>query len=57
MLKLSITDKQGLISNNENTLEKFNDFDIKLKSLGEYPYDTLDFIDYKKGIVHIIRLV
>jgi hypothetical protein len=56
-LILTEKDRQGLINNNSEIIEKFNDFDIKLKSTQEYPFDTIDFIDYKKGIVYIIRLV
>lgn len=56
-LNLSSTDKNGLINSDENIIEKFNDFDMRLKSNQEYPYDTLDFIDYDKGIVYIIRLL
>lgn len=41
----------------EDVVEKFNDFDMELKKIGEYPYDTLDFIDYDNGIVYIIRLL
>ena len=47
----------GLINMEDDIIEKFNDFDIKLKETQEYPYDTLDFIDYDKGIVYIIRLI
>lgn len=56
-LKLTKYDKDGLINMEEETLEKFNDFDIQLKIESEYPHDTLDFIDYDKGIVYIIRLI
>lgn len=56
-LDLSEKDRVGLINMNEDIVEKLNDFDIELKKIGEYPYDTLDFIDYNNGIVYIIRLV
>jgi hypothetical protein len=56
-LKLSPKDRKGLMTDDEITIEKFNDLDIKLKEEGDYPYDTLDFIDYDKGTVHIIRLI
>jgi hypothetical protein len=57
MLNLSKEDKAGVINMDENVVNKFNEFDVKLKEKGEYPYDTLDFIDYDKGIVYIIRLL
>jgi len=56
-LDLSEKDRLGLINMDENIVEKFNDFDMELKNRGEYPYDTLDFIDYDNGIVYIIRLI
>ncbi len=56
-LDLSEKDRLGLINMNEDVVEKFNDFDMELKKVGEYPYDTLDFIDYDNGIVYIIRLL
>jgi hypothetical protein len=56
-LDLSEKDRLGLINMNEDVVEKFSDFDMKLKKVGEYPYDTLDFIDYDNGIVYIIRLL
>jgi hypothetical protein len=56
-LKLSPKDRKGLMTDDENTIEKFNDLDNKLKEEGEYPYDTLDFIDYDNVTVHIIRLI
>lgn len=56
-LDLSEKDRLGLINMDENIVEKFNDFDMELKNRGEYPYDTLDFIDYENGIVYIIRLL
>jgi len=56
-LDLSEKDKLGLINMDEDVVEKFNDFDMELKKTGEYPYDTLDFIDYDNGIVYIIRLL
>ena len=56
-LNLSDEDRNGLITMNEDVVEKFNSFDMKLKERGEYPYDTLDFIDYDNGIVYIIRMI
>jgi hypothetical protein len=56
-LDLSDIDKAGLINDNKDVIEKFNKFDIELKKRGEFPYDTLDFIDYENGIVYIIRLI
>jgi len=56
MLKLTNNDKQGLINFDDDTIEKFNDFDIKLKSRDKYPYNKLDLIDYDNGIVFIVKL-
>jgi hypothetical protein len=56
MLKLTDNDKQGLINFDDDTIEKFNDFDIKLKSMDKYPYNKLDLIDYDNGIVFIVKL-
>jgi len=56
-LDLSEKDRLGLINMDENIVEKFSYFDMELKNRGEYPYDTLDFIDYDNGIVYIIRLI
>jgi hypothetical protein len=55
MLNLNNNDQKGLIEFNEDTIEKFNDFDIQLKSMDKYPFQKLDFIDYEKGIVYIIK--
>jgi hypothetical protein len=56
-LDLSDEDRNGLITMDEDVVEKFNSFDMRLKKRGEYPYDTLDFIDYDNGIVYIIRMI
>lgn len=56
-LTISNNDKIGLVNMDDSVIEKFNDFDLKLKDRGEYPFDTLDFIDYDKGVVYIIRLI
>jgi hypothetical protein len=55
-LKLTDNDKQGLINFNDDVIEKFNDFDINLKSNDNYPYNKLDLIDYDNGIVFIVKL-
>ncbi len=55
-LKLMSKDRNGLIEFDDDVIEKFNDFDIKLKSMSEYPFNKLDLIDYDKGVVYIIRL-
>jgi len=55
-LNLTSKDKNGLIEFDDDVIEKFNDFDIKLKSMSEYPFNKLDFIDYDNGVVYIIRL-
>lgn len=56
-LDLTEEDKKGLLNFDNEIVEKFNAFDIELKALGKYPFSTLDFIDYDKGIVYIIRLL
>lgn len=52
-LKLSESDKLGLINMDDDIVNKFSAFDLKLKEGQEHPYDTLDFIDYDKGIAYI----
>jgi hypothetical protein len=55
-LKLTENDKNGLINFDDDVIEKFNDFDIKLKSIDEYPFKKLDLIDYDNGVVYVVRL-
>lgn len=55
-LKLTENDKQGLVNFDDDVIEKFNDFDIKLKSMDKYPFKKLDLIDYDNGIVFIVKL-
>lgn len=55
-LKLTTNDRNGLINFDDDVIEKFNDFDIKLKSMSKYPFNRLDLIDYDSGVVYIIRL-
>jgi len=55
-LNLTSKDKNGLIEFDGDAIEKFNDFDIRLKSMSEYPFNKLDLIDYDNGVVYIIRL-
>ena len=58
ILNISDEDKNGLISGDNNTLDKFNDFDLELKKEQEPDYPTMvDFIDYDNGLVYVIRLV
>lgn len=54
-LDISDSDRDGLITLRDETLEKFNDFDIKLKDGQSYPYYILDFVDYSDGIVYIVK--
>lgn len=54
-LNLTEKDKNGLIDMNDDILNKFNQFDIKLKTNQTYPLNTIDFIDYDKGIVYIVK--
>ena len=55
-LKLTDNDKQGLINFDDDVIEKFNYFDIKLKSMDKYPFKKLDLIDYDNGVVFIVKL-
>jgi hypothetical protein len=54
-LNLTSEDKSGLQGLDQNTIEKFNELDIRIKNQQEYPFYTLDFIDYDEGVVYIIR--
>jgi len=54
-LNLSPDDKSGLRLLDQNTIEKFNELDIRIKNQQTYPYYALDFIDYDEGVVYIIR--
>ncbi len=56
-LELSDNDKKGLKNFDDDVVNKFNDFDIELKSKEAYPYKTIDMIDYDKGIVYIIKYI
>lgn len=56
-LRLTDKDRNGLINFDDETVNKFNIFDTKLKSMDNYPYHVLDFIDYDKGIVLIVKFV
>lgn len=53
-LNLTKEDKYGLINFDDDVIEKFNDFDSRLKSMDEYPFKIIDLIDYDNGIVYII---
>lgn len=54
-LDLIDEDKKGLMEFDDNILEDFNDFDIEIKDKQKYPFNMIDFIDYEKGIVYIIK--
>lgn len=58
ILDISEEDKEGLINFDDEIVNKFNDFDFKLKEsqMPDYP-TSVDFIDYEKGVVYIIRLI
>jgi hypothetical protein len=47
--------KDHLKSKYDYTVNLFTSFDDELKKTQEPPYYILDFIDYKKGIVYIIK--
>lgn len=55
-LNLDADDKRGLIDFDDDIINKFNDFDIELKAKDEYPFKTLDVIDYDNGKVYIIKV-
>jgi hypothetical protein len=54
-LDLSNKDKEGLISFDDDIINDFNSFDIEIKDGQEYPFNTIDFIDYNNGIVYIVK--
>lgn len=51
-LEIDEVDKENLKKFEDETVEKFNLFDIKLKDL--YKLKLIDFIDYDNGIVVIV---
>lgn len=53
-LNLPSVDIQGLQNKNPEYIEKWNEFDIYFKEEGYYP-KHLDFIDYDKGKIYIIK--
>ncbi len=53
ILNLSASDKTGLQNLDDDVVDAFNIFDIKLKDTYK---NTVDFIDYDKGVIHIVRL-
>lgn len=53
IIKIGNKDKNGLINFDEDTIEKWNDFDIELKD--KYYPNYIDFIDYDNGIIYIIK--
>lgn len=58
ILNISNDDKNGLIDDDDDVINKFLMFDIELKKEQEPDYPTMvDFIDYDDGIVYIIRLI
>ena len=58
VLNISEEDQKGLIEGDDDVINKFNEFDLELKKEQGSDYPTIcDFIDYKKGIVYIIRLI
>lgn len=54
-LNLSPKEKSGLQQLDQDTIEKFNELDIRIKNQQTYPFYTLDFIDYYEGVVYIVR--
>jgi hypothetical protein len=56
VLSLTKKDKQGLMNLRDETENKFNLLDIRIKDM-QKGYPTLvDFIDYNKGAVYIVGL-
>ena len=53
-LKLKESDKNGLMGYVEETIEKFNRFDIQLKNI--YKMKLIDLIEYDAGRVYIVRV-
>lgn len=47
--------KEHIINEYDYTLKIFNKFDLEIKISQTAPYHTLDFIDYDKGAVYIIK--
>lgn len=54
-LQINHDDRIGLMNLTEEMLNKFNDFDIKLKENFHMKY--IDFIDYNNGVVKIIKII
>lgn len=52
-IEIDNKDKNGLMSFDEDIIEKWNDFDIELKD--KYYPNYIDFIDYDNGIIYIIK--
>lgn len=53
-LEIPIEDKIGLQKFDNETIDKYNDFDIELKEKGYYP-NYIDLIDYDKGKIVIVK--
>jgi len=56
ILNLSKKDKYGLRAGSDSAVNKFDAFDIALKSRQHGYAKVIDFIDYDKGIVYIFGL-
>lgn len=49
-------DAIGLKNSSEETMNKYNRFDIFIKDSGLWDQKYVDMIDYEKGIVYIVRV-
>ena len=56
VLNISNYDRYGLIAMNEETIEKYNKFDIELKNKQKGYPTIVDFIDYENGNIYIVKL-
>lgn len=54
-LPLTDEDSEELKQETDNILNKFNEFDIRLKN--KYNMKYIDLIDYENGIVKIVKII
>lgn len=54
-IKLKESHKIGLIQYNEDIVAYFNNFDIELRNMQQYPFKMLMYINYINGKVYMIR--
>lgn len=51
-LKLIKEDKNGLMVFDDDIVNDFNELDIEIKYKQKYPFQMINFINYKKDIVY-----